>query len=81
MTPFHSSRSFLRANSVSVHKRSGALPQWRRSLLTAVSSLAAAALPYTLLAQGDMESDLQPNTTLFFEELLPSHVFAPRLHD
>ena len=36
---------------------------------TAAFTLAAAA---ALFAQGDMESDWQPNTTLFFEELLPS---------
>ena len=35
-------------------------------------ALAAAALPYALFAQGDMESDLLPNTTLFFDELLPA---------
>lgn len=37
--------------------------------LTAAALLAAASALY---AQGDMESDWQPNTTLFFEELLPS---------
>jgi tetratricopeptide (TPR) repeat protein len=35
------------------------------------AALAAASVP-ALFAQGDMESDWQPNTTLFFEELLPS---------
>lgn len=37
------------------------------------AALAAAALPCMLFAQGDMESDWLPNTTLFFDELLPAH--------
>ena len=41
-----------------------------RILTVALLSLAAAP---ALFAQGDMESDWLPNTTLFFEELLPSH--------
>ena len=36
------------------------------------AALAFAAAP-VLFAQGDMESDWLPNTTLFFDELLPSH--------
>ncbi len=40
--------------------------------LAAAFSLAALSSS-TLLAQGDMESDWLPNTTLFFDELLPSH--------
>jgi tetratricopeptide (TPR) repeat protein len=40
-------------------------------LLIPVAAFAVAAAP-ALFAQGDMESDWQPNTTLFFEELLPS---------
>jgi len=43
----------------------------RLRLLSATLILAAA--PAALFAQGDMESDWLPNTTLFFEELLPSH--------
>ncbi len=43
----------------------------RLSILTA--AFAAFAASPALFAQGDMESDWQPNTTLFFEELLPSH--------
>ncbi|MBR2963967.1 MAG: hypothetical protein IKC53_07155, partial [Lentisphaeria bacterium] len=39
-------------------------------ILTAALALAAAP---ALFAQGDMESDWLPNTTLFFDELLPSH--------
>ncbi len=42
---------------------------WLRILSTAL--MLAAASP--LFAQGDMESDWLPNTTLFFDELLPSH--------
>ena len=42
---------------------------FRRHLCAA---LAAAALPFALFAQGDMESDLLPNTTLFFDDLLPA---------
>ncbi len=41
-----------------------------RILTAALLSLAAAPV---LFAQGDMESDWLPNTTLFFDELLPSH--------
>ena len=41
----------------------------RIQALTAALSFAAAS---ALFAQGDTESDWQPNTTLFFEELLPS---------
>lgn len=37
------------------------------------AALAAAALPCIVFAQGDMESDWLPNTTLFFDELLPAH--------
>jgi len=42
----------------------------RLRILTA--ALTFAAVP-ALFAQGDMESDWLPNTTLFFDELLPSH--------
>lgn len=42
----------------------------RLRILTA--ALALAVTP-ALFAQGDMESDWLPNTTLFFDELLPSH--------
>lgn len=42
----------------------------RLRILTAALALAAAP---ALFAQGDMESDWLPNTTLFFDELLPSH--------
>ena len=42
----------------------------RLRILTAALTFAAAP---ALFAQGDMESDLLPNTTLFFDELLPSH--------
>ena len=42
----------------------------RLRILSAALALAAAP---ALFAQGDMESDWLPNTTLFFEELLPSH--------
>ena len=42
----------------------------RLHILTAALALAAAP---ALFAQGDMESDWLPNTTLFFDELLPSH--------
>ena len=41
----------------------------RLRILAAAFVLAAAP---ALLAQGDMESDWLPNTTLFFDELLPS---------
>ena len=42
-------------------------------LRTIVAASAFAAMPLSsLFAQGDIESDWQPNTTLFFEELLPS---------
>ena len=44
----------------------------RLRLCAAVSALAAAASAPALFAQGDMESDLLPNTTLFFEKLQPS---------
>ena len=40
-------------------------------LRIATAAFALAAAP-ALFAQGDMESDWQPNTTLFFDELLPS---------
>ena len=43
----------------------------RRHILAAVFVLAAAPASI-LFAQGDMESDWLPNTTLFFEELRPS---------
>ena len=43
----------------------------RLRLLTA-ALLTLAAAP-ALFAQGDMDSDWLPNTTLFFDELLPSH--------
>ena len=43
----------------------------RLRILTA-ALLAFAAAP-ALFAQGDMESDWLPNTTLFFDEPLPSH--------
>jgi tetratricopeptide (TPR) repeat protein len=42
----------------------------RLRILTAALTFAAAP---ALFAQGDMESDWLPNTTLFFDELLPSH--------
>jgi tetratricopeptide (TPR) repeat protein len=42
----------------------------RLRILTAALTFAAAP---ALFAQGDMESDWLPNTTLFFNELLPSH--------
>ena len=42
----------------------------RLRILSAALALAAAP---ALFAQGDMESDWLPNTTLFFDELLPSH--------
>ena len=42
----------------------------RLRILTAAVLSAAATI---LFAQGDMESDWLPNTTLFFDELLPSH--------
>ena len=41
----------------------------RLGIITAAFALAASP---ALFAQGDMESDWQPNTTLFFDELLPS---------
>ena len=69
MTPFRSTRFPRPAHGISVvHKRGRALPQWRRGFLTAALFLAAAS---AVFAQ-DTESDLLPNTTLFFEELLPS---------
>ena len=40
--------------------------------LAAAAALAATQLPHALAADGDMESDYLPNSTLFFEELLPS---------
>ncbi|MBO7089356.1 MAG: hypothetical protein J6W70_05580, partial [Lentisphaeria bacterium] len=40
--------------------------------LAAAAALAATQLPHAVAADGDMESDYLPNTTLFFEELLPS---------
>ncbi len=42
----------------------------RLRILTAALTFAAAP---ALFAQGDMDSDWLPNTTLFFDELLPSH--------
>ena len=45
----------------------------RLRILAAASALAAAASAPALFAQGDMESDWLPNTTLFFDELLPAH--------
>ena len=39
----------------------------------AVFVFAAAVSAPVLFAQGDMESDWMPNTTLFFDELLPAH--------
>ena len=47
-------------------------PFFSSRLRTLTAALACAAAP-ALFAQGDMESDLLPNTTLFFDELLPSH--------
>lgn len=44
----------------------------RSRILAAAFALAAAASASALFAQGDMESDWLPNTTLFFDELLPS---------
>ena len=44
----------------------------RLRLFAAVFALAAATSAPALFAQGDMESDLLPNTTLFFEGLQPS---------
>ena len=41
--------------------------------LAAAAALAASQIPHASAADGDMESDYMPNTTLFFEELLPSH--------
>lgn len=43
-------------------------------ILAAAAALAATQLPHlhVAAAEGDMESDYLPNTTLFFEELLPS---------
>jgi len=40
--------------------------------LAVAAALAAAQLPHAFAAEGDMESDYTPNSTLFFEELLPS---------
>ena len=73
MTPFLLFRIFRSPSAVSVRKRSCA-PQdrMRRLLATTVAALAAAASAPALFAQGDMESDLLPNTTLFFDELQPS---------
>ena len=63
--PFMQSR---RQAFFSARGRICALAQGKICLLTAAFVLAAPAL----FAQGDMESDWQPNTTLFFDELLPS---------
>ena len=41
-------------------------------IIAAAAALAAARMPHVSAADGDMESDYLPNTTLFFEELLPS---------
>ena len=41
--------------------------------LAAAAALAATQFPHAFAAEGDMESDYLPNSTLFFEELLPSH--------
>jgi len=45
---------------------------WKPRIFAAAFALAAASAP-GVFAQGDMESDLLPNTTLFFDELLPAH--------
>ncbi len=47
-------------------------PFSQSKLHIAMTAFAFAAAP-ALFAQGDTESDWLPNTTLFFEELLPSH--------
>lgn len=44
----------------------------RLRLYAATLAFVAAASSSALFAQGDMESDLLPNTTLFFDELRPS---------
>lgn len=44
----------------------------RIRILASASAVAAAFSASALFAQGDMESDLLPNTTLFFDELRPS---------
>ena len=73
MTPLLPFRLCRTSNGVSIaHKRSCALPQWRLRLLAGVLFASAASAPL-LFAQGDMESDWLPNTTLFFEDLLPAH--------
>ena len=48
------------------------LPFRFRTVAAAFAFAAAASAP-ALFAQGDMESDWMPNTTLFFDELLPAH--------
>ena len=75
MTPFLPFRLHHRASDGSVRRHGFARLQGRHCLLPALSAaavLAAAASAPALFAQGDMESDLLPNTTLFFEELQPS---------
>ena len=71
MTPYLSSRSPRRPHGFFMRGRSRALPQRGICLLAAGFALAAMHAS-ALFAQGDMESDWQPNTTLFFDELLPS---------
>ena len=46
---------------------------FRFRAVAAAFALAAAASAPALFAQGDMESDWMPNTTIFFDELLPAH--------
>ena len=49
-------------------------PSFFPRLRTLIAAFAVAVSAPALFAQqGDLESDWQPNTTLFFEELLPSH--------
>ena len=47
-------------------------PSIKLRILAAAAALAATQLPHAFAADGDMESDYLPNSTLFFEELLPS---------
>jgi len=73
MTPFLPFRLPHRgASGSSAHMRASAPPQGRLRLLLVAAVLAATAFAPALFAQGDMESDLLPNTTLFFEDLQPS---------
>lgn len=49
-------------------------PSFSPRLRTLIAAFAVAvSVPALFAQQGDLESDWQPNTTLFFEELLPSH--------